>query len=188
MSTRLLAALLTVLLAVTTTAVTDDASAQERPLGAEDEDEDGDDDTAPPRVPSVDEIDAARAVEADPQGRLIELTIGLYEAAAAYNGTCDKMWRPIRDYLDDHAGDIESAANLIAARARNMSPEQLTALGEVFAAGLIGHPTVRAGQDALYHCLRSADVQGKGRPLEKEMRRFFRLQKSMIDTIIGPVD
>lgn len=139
-------------------------------------------------IPSVDAIDAQHALEAAPEARLVELTLGLYERVEAWDGACDAMWRPVRGYLDSHGEAIEAAAALIAERAAQMTPDELQALGAFFGAELVGHPTARAAQDKLYVCLRSAVVQGKGRPLEKEMRRFFRLQKPMIDAIIGPVD
>ena len=142
-----------------------------------------------PAIPTVDDIDDAQLLEAAPEQRLAELTLGLYQAVLDWeSNVCTEMWTPVRRYLDEHESEIEAAAMAIAERAPNMTEEELAALIAFIETEISANPVTRAGQDKLYSCLRTAKGQGKKRPLEKQMRRFWRLQEPMVTAFTGVID
>jgi len=136
-------------------------------------------------IPIVDEIEA---VIEPPEARLVTLTLGLYSAVLAWENDCKTMHVPVQTYLDAHGSEIAAAADELTLRAPDMTDEELRAMAAYFQENILGHELARAAQDKLYLCLRSLDVQARGRPLDKQMRRFFALQEALLLAIVGNVD
>lgn len=134
-------------------------------------------------IPSVDEF------EVPPEERLVAFTLGLYDAVIANDGgECPSFAPIVQDYLDTHGNDIENAANQLAAATEFMTDEEKQAMAAYVRAELSADPRVEEAQAILYPCLRSGEVQGHRRPLDRQMDRFYRLHQKLMDAWVGNVD
>jgi len=134
------------------------------------------------------EIPLVDATEQSPEEQVLEVTLTLYDEVLAHPGGCDTLWRTVRDVLDREGPGLEAALAQLTERSGTMSPDELTAMALVFREGLFANAEVDAAQSKLFSCLKAVSEQGKSRPLENQMRRFYAYHQALFDVLVGNVD
>lgn len=125
---------------------------------------------------------------------LLSLTIGLYATALAAPpiqdpGDCKTLARRLRGYIDEREAEIEQTVASLAGDVAHFTDEDLESLAGYLREGLFEHPTVDGGQRRIYECIKGKEAtQGRRRPVSKQMSRFFKLHKPLLEAIAGPID
>ncbi len=155
---------------------------------------------APAQVPPPANQDRDEADDANPDAPfappplsdeevVLNLTLDFYTLIAADSSeSCDRLAAQIQRFLDANDGLVRPALRRLAVRASEMTSAEKAALADFFAHKVWGDERVALAQTRLYACLHSIEIQGKARPMDRAMRRYYDLHRSLLLAFVGSLE